>query len=211
MGGGTVADVDGVRNRSEPTVVYPPRGRLLVLVATCGFFAGMSFVVAGSGNQTLTAVGGFGLVAFGLAATMLLGRALRPGPTVTLDAEGITDRTTLSPTGLVRWEEVAAVRKREIGRGVGAERVLEIVLVDPERLRHRPRSPTRRLLDRYRALLKQPYVTIPGSMVSMPLGTLVEQMHLWRPELPVLELPVPPPKLLRRWPLGTKHPSLPPW
>lgn len=179
-------------------MVYPPRVRLLGLAAACVVF-GVCGVALATEAAPLLAVPG-ALVGVGLlvAAGVLAWRGARPGPTLRLDAEGITDRTGLCPTGLVRWEEIAAVRKREIGRGRSAERLLEIVLVDPEGVAARPRTLPRRLADRYRALMGQPPVAIPQSMVSRPLGELIEEIHRWRPELPVLELPPPLPGLFGR-------------
>ncbi len=181
---GTVASV-------EETVVYPPRVKLLALALGCAGVSGLGFVLAAVAAPVVAVLGGFLGAATAASAVVLAWRALRPGPTVRVGAEGIVDCTGLSPTGLVRWEEIAAIRKREIGRGRGAERMLEIVLVDPEGFGARPRTLARRIADGYRAVLKQPPVAIPGSMVSWPLEELIDEVLRWRPELPVLDLPPP--------------------
>jgi hypothetical protein len=181
-----------------PTVVHPPRWKLLLLVLTCVFFVVVCALPAGSDNSVLMVLGVAGMAAVGIAGGVVLWLAVRPGPTLRIDAEGITDRTGVVPNGLVRWEEIAAIRKREIGRGRGAERVLDVVLVRPEEFRARRRGPLRGVVDRYRRLMGHPYVSIPGSAVSVPLGTLIEQMRRWRPELTVLELPPSLPGLFRR-------------
>jgi hypothetical protein len=181
-----------------PTVVHPPRWKLLLMVLTCAFFVVMCAVPAGSDNSVLMVLGVAGMAAVGIAGGAVLWLTVRPGPTVRIDAEGITDRTGVVPNGLVRWEEIAAIRKREIGRGRGAERVLDVVLVRPEEFRARRRGPLRHVVDRYRTLMGHPYVSIPGSAVSVPLDTLIEQMRRWRPELTVLELPPSLPGLFRR-------------
>jgi hypothetical protein len=202
---------------TAPTIFYPPRWRLLALAATTALFGAASLVAARADLTFWRFAGSVLAAGFGLATGVLLVRALRPGPTVVIDADGIIDRTSLAPTGLVRWPEVAAVRKREIGRGMGRERLLEIVLVHPDRFRARPRGWARRLADRYRALIKQPDVTIPGSMVAKPMATLIAELQRWRPELEVLELPPPHPRLLSRLgrsrlhPPPKQHPDLPRW
>lgn len=184
-----------------PTLVHPPRWRLLLLAASCVVFAAIGTVPLHAEHPFYVTVGALGVAVFALGAALLMWRALRPGPTVVIDAEGITDRTTLAPLGLVRWEEIAAVRQREIGRGRGREPLLELVLADPDRFRARPASPLRRLVHRYRELVSQPYVHIPGSMVSMPLPELIARLRSWRPDLLVMEPPPAPPRRSRlgRW------------
>lgn len=190
---GTVADV-------EETVIYPPRVKLLAFALACAAVAGLGFALAAVAAPVLAVTAGLVGVATGAGAVVLMWRALRPGPSLRVCAEGIVDRTGLSPVGLVRWEEIAAIRKREIGRGRGAERLLELVLIDPEEFSARPRSAARRVADRYRRVLKHPPVAIPGSMVSRPLGEVVDEVHRRRPELPVMELPPPLPGLFGRRP-----------
>mgnify|MGYP006976776293 CR=1 FL=1 len=179
-------------------MVYPPRVKLLALAAACVVLAACGLGLAAAAVPALAVASA--LVGVGLAAAgVVLGwRGLRPGPTLRVDARGVTDRTGLVPTGLVRWEEIAAVRKREVGRGFGAERLLELVLVDPEGFVARPGGWARRVALRYRALVGLPPVTIAGSMVSRPLGELIDEMHRWRPQLPVMELPPPLPGLFAR-------------
>lgn len=179
-------------------MVYPPRVRLLTLAVACAVLAVCGLGLAGAAAPLLAVVCALVGAALAVAAVVLGWRALRPGPTLRVDARGVTDRTGLVPTGLVRWEEIAAVRKREIGRGWGAERLLELVLVDPEGFAARPHGLARRVVLRYRALVGLPPVTVPGSMVSRPLGELIDELRRWRPELPVLELPPPLPGLFGR-------------
>lgn len=199
----------------DATRYYPPRLRLLLLALTCGVLALVLFAPTRSSSLSLAGIGWLGVTGFGLAMLVLLARALRPGPTVLIDDTGIFDRTTLAPTGLVRWSEITVVRKREIGRGYGAERLLEVILTNPAEFRDRPRGPLGRAIARWRELLKQPLVSIPGSMVSVPLPRVMEEIRRRRPQLQVLEGPPPPPPgLLRR--IATRrprreHPELPRW
>lgn len=198
----------------EPTRFYPPRWRLLLLAAGCVLFAGLFGIAALADPPVLQVLGWIGLTGFGLAAAVLIARALRPGPTVLIDDAGITDRTTLAPIGLVRWTDIIVIRKKEIGRGRGAERILEIVLSDPDGFRARPHGVVPRAIHRYRAMLKQPVVSIPGSMVSVPMQQVMDEIRRWRPEVQVLEGPPPPPKFKvfgRPRPPGRQHPDLPRW
>lgn len=197
------------------TRFYPPRAKLLLMAAAAGLVGALFLVPAGSHNTFLTWLGWVGVIGLGLAALVLVARAARPGPTLVLDAEGITDRTTLAPTGLIRWDEITVIRKREIGRGRGAERVLEIMLTDPEAFQARPRSLVRRVADRYRAVVKQPPVGIPGSMVSAPMEQVVAAIRQRRPGLEVLDGRPPArrrPRLIsRRVPDPREHPRPPRW
>ena len=127
----------------DETVVYPPRVKLMAFAVGCVGVAGLGLAMAAAAAPVLAVAGGLLGVATAAAAGVFVWRALRPGPTLRVGAEGIVDRTGLSPTGLVRWEEIAAIRKREIGRGRGAERMLEIVLVDPRGFAQRPRTVAR--------------------------------------------------------------------
>jgi hypothetical protein len=194
---------------------YPPRWRLLLLALGCLACSAFMLVPTLSDFAFVAGLGWTGVTLFGLAAVVLVLRALRPGPTVVIDAEGITDCTTLATTGLVRWDQITVVRKKEIGRGMGAERMLEIVLSDPAGFRARPRSWFRRVADSYRAALRQPAVTIAGSMVSVDMATVMAEIRRRRPELQVLEGPPPlPPKLprfRRAGPQGPERPDLPRW
>jgi hypothetical protein len=197
------------------TRYYPPRWRLLVLALTCAFLAAVLTLPTLADSPFWVGLGWLGVVGFGAATAVLLARALRPGPTVLIDDDGITDRTTLAPTGLIRWSEITVIRKREIGRGMGAERLLEVILSNPAEFRARPRGRLWRATDRWRELLKQPAVSIPGSMVSVPLPDVMAEIRRRRPQLQVLEGPPPTPSKFRM--LGRRqrprpgHPDLPRW
>lgn len=210
-GSGTVAGMEPSDLWSHrATRFHPPRWKLLVLAGASAFFAGVGYVASRSDYELLAWVGWVMLVGLGAGTLVMVARALRPGPTVIIDERGITDRTTLLPAGLIRWEQITVVRKREIGRGMGSERMLDVVLVDPGEFRSRPRSPVRRLVDRYRRAVKQPDVFIPGSMVSSPMQEVIDEIRRLRPQLQVLELPPPRARLLgRRQP--DRHPRPPRW
>jgi hypothetical protein len=179
---------------------YPPRFKLLALSATSGLFTFIGYAISRVDFVLFSLLGWAMAVGFGLATAVMLVRTLRPGPTLVVNAVGIIDRTTLVPTGLVRWEQISLVRKREIGRGRSSERLLDVVLEDEEAFYARPRSWLRRVGDRYRQLIKLPDVSVPGSMVSKPLQAVLDAMQRWRPDLPVLGLPpaLPKPRIFGR-------------
>jgi hypothetical protein len=190
--------------------------RLGLLALGCLFLVAVLLLPATSSVPFLIAIGWLGVASLAPAVVVLLARALRPGPTVVIDGQGITDRTTLAPTGLIRWDEITVIRKREIGRGMSAERLLEVVLSDPDGFQARPRGWLSRLSDRYRAALRQPAVSIAGSAVSVPMQMVMEDIRQRRPQLQVLEGPPPaPPKraLLfgRQRPSRGRHPDAPRW
>lgn len=182
----------------DRTVYGPPRLRLLALVGTCLLAMAILWIPAWYGSPVMRGVGWFGIALLTPAVLVLLVRTFRPGATLVIDEHGITDRTALTPTGLIRWEEITVVRKREIGRGSLAERLLEVVLTDPDGFRRaRSGRPGWRLLAAWRALLKQPMIGIPASMVSAPLPAVMAEIRRRRPELQVLEGPPPAPTKFR--------------
>ncbi|MPZ28782.1 MAG: hypothetical protein GEV12_20890 [Micromonosporaceae bacterium] len=197
------------------TRYYPARWRLLVLVLTCAFLVAVFLLPALNAGPVLAGISWGIVFLLGVAGLVLLWRAVRPGPSIVLDRDGITDRTTLAPIGLVRWEEITVIRKKEIGRGMGAERLLEVMLADPDGFRSRSNGWQRQATNRYRAALRHPLVSIPGSMVSVPMQVLMDDIRQRRPELQVLEGPPPAPSkfhmLRRRQQPGRKHPELPRW
>lgn len=199
------------------TRYYPPRWKLLALALAC--FGVCAVLLVPARNIDWAVVAGSCWVVIALVAAaglVLVWRAVRPGPTVVIDGQGITDRTTMAPLGLIRWDEITVIRKREIGRGMGAERLLEIVLHDPAEFHSRRRGRLQRATYRYRQVLRQPQVCIPGSMVAVPMQVVTNEIRQRRPTLQVLEGPPPaPPKLQmfrrRRPEPGRRHPELPRW
>jgi hypothetical protein len=194
------------------TRFHPPRIKLVVMAAGSLLLASVGYLMSLSRITWLSVVGLVLAVLFAAMALVVLARALRPGPTVVLTRDGIVDRTTLAPTGLVRWDEINVVRKREIGRGRSSERVLDVVLADRDAFFDRPRSLPRRIVDRYRKAMKHPDVSIPASMVSTPIQDVIDELHRWRPDLQVLELPPQFSKmqLIKRGPIK-EHPKPPRW
>lgn len=207
-----VATIPSPGDHQPQTRFYPPRVKLTLMAAGSLMLAGIGYLMSMSRVTWLSFVGWVLVVLFVTAALVVLTRALRPGPTVVLTREGVVDRTTLAPTGLVRWDEINVVRKREIGRGRTSERVLDVVLADRESFFNRPRSLLRRVADRYRQVMKHPDVSIPSSMVSTPIQDVIDQLQQWRPDLQVLDLPPQFPKirLIRRGPMK-QHPKPPRW
>jgi hypothetical protein len=181
----------------DRTVIGPPRLRLLLLVGTCLLSIAILWIPARYAGPVMQSIGWFGIALLLPAMVVLLLRAVRPGPTLIIDERGITDRTSLSPTGLIRWDEITVIRKREIGRGSTAERLLEIVLTDPDGFAQSRTSVGWRMQRWWRALLKQPMVAVPGSMVAMPLTQLAAEIRRHRPQLQVLEGPPPAPSKFR--------------
>lgn len=178
--------------RSEETRFQPPRAKLLLLALTSALFAAVGFLASRADYSLLSGLGWIMLVGLGAGTVVMLARALRPGPTVVVDRDGIHDRTGLVPTGLVRWDDISVLRKREIGRGMGRERTLEVVLSDTAAFHTRPRSAARRFTDAYRRVVKQPAVNIPGSMVAAPMDQVARQIADWKPGLQLLDLPPKP-------------------
>lgn len=199
------------RGGPEQTRYYPPRLKLALLALGAAFFVLVGLVMGMASSVVVALFGWLLFVGCAVATVVLLARALRPGPSLIMDAEGVIDRTSLFPVGRLRWDEITAMRKKEIGRGMGAERLLEVILVDPATFAARPRGRVRRWSHRYRAWLNLPQVSIPGSMVNVSMAQLIAELRRWQPELHVLELPPEPPRLFRRKPAAGRHPTMPRW
>ena len=199
------------------TRYYPPRWKLLAMALACFGVCAILLVPARSIDRPVVAGTCWVVITLVAAAGLVLGwRAVRPGPTVVIDGQGITDRTTLAPIGLVRWEEITVIRKREIGHGMGTERMLEIMLNDPAAFHSQRRGWLQRATYGVRRALRQPQVCVPGSMVAVPMQVVIDEIRQRRPSLQVLEGPPPaPPKLQafrrRRPQTGRQHPDMPRW
>lgn len=108
----------------SPPLEFPlHRGRLVLLaLLSLLFVAGAVWFTAQIGlpsldftrnrlaDEALRAIGLLATVFFGLCAVALVDLALRPGPGLVIDDEGIVERTSGMAAGRVRWEEMAAVR-----------------------------------------------------------------------------------------------------
>src|SRR5690606_13784535 len=184
-------------HRGGTTRFYPPRFKLLIYTLVSALFAFVGFVASRADYTLLSWLGWCFLVGFGLGALVMIARTLRPGSTLEISEAGILERTTLFPVGLISWDEIVVIKKREIGQGMGSERLLEVVLTDPVGFRSRPRSLARRVVDLYRRLVKQPDVYIAGSMISAPIQAVIDEIKRRRPGLHVTELP-PRPRVFRR-------------
>jgi hypothetical protein len=192
--------VGGMTDRPQPggsTRFYPPRFKLLMYTAVSGLFAFVGYVASRADYALLSWLGWCFLVGFGLGTLLMIARTLRPGSTLEISDTGILERTTLFPLGWIGWDEITVIKKREIGHGLGSERLLEVVLADPAAFRSRPRSLGRRVVDLYRRLVKQPDVYIAGSMIAGPIQAVIDEIKRRRPELHVTDLP-PRPRVFRR-------------
>ena len=67
-------------------------------------------VIDRSAGTSAWSIGLLGLCSFGPITFLLLLRAIRNRPVLTLDADGFTDRSTLVSPGFVPWREVSGSR-----------------------------------------------------------------------------------------------------
>lgn len=115
---------------SAPLELPLRRGRLLALAVVSSFFlAGAVWFTARIGlpsldftqnrlaDEALRAIGLLSMAFFGWGSVVLLDLALRPGPGLVIDDEGIVERTSGLAAGRVRWEEIARVRLAPAGDG----------------------------------------------------------------------------------------------
>ncbi|MFD9130737.1 STM3941 family protein [Kitasatospora sp. NPDC059571] len=107
-----------------PTVYHSARRRaLLMLLGSVGFVVlGVLFLVNG-GSALHVVVGAIAVFFFGLCGVLLAVRIVRGGPELVLDEAGL-EHVQL---GRIAWDEIAAVRLRQ----VTGQLFIELVLHDP--------------------------------------------------------------------------------
>jgi hypothetical protein len=158
----------------EELVAYSSRGRLLLLLVGSLVLVALSGLAFGFGPVG-PVVGVLGVVVFGCAAAFLVRRLLVRRPVLVLDAEGLEDRASASGAGRVRWDQVADVGVQSMG----GNRVLSVVLRDPEALLAGQPALRRRVMAANTRLLGTP-VNIPLSAVDVPEQQLLDAVDRWR-------------------------------
>ncbi|MER7284076.1 STM3941 family protein [Dactylosporangium sp. NPDC000244] len=113
-----------------PATVYQASLRRTVLLAlgALGFVAISAWLLATHQSIVAEITGAVGVPFFSLAAATLIYRLIRRGPELVITDEGFAYRTW----GSVAWSEVRAVRIREIKVRGTTQRMIEVVLRDPD-------------------------------------------------------------------------------
>ncbi|WP_258053335.1 STM3941 family protein [Streptomyces sp. Ru72] len=159
---------------------YPSSLRRTSLTA----FGSLAFVALGVwlliDHATLKGVlaGAAAVLFFGLCACVAIGRLLRRRPELVLTGEGLTHVML----GSIRWTEIAEVTVREIRVRSTSQRVIELVLNDPDAyLARAPR--TARIAGKANLRFGYSPATISATTLPVDLDEVVAAMRRHHPEL----------------------------
>jgi hypothetical protein len=131
-----------------------------------------------------------GLVLFGVGTLLAGVRLVRPRPVLEIDADGVTDRSSLTSIGHLRWSDIDSVEIRTLKVPVVnsprplIRRVLSIAPRDWDAALARV-SLYKRLVMRLNGRFGYEPVNIMESMLPYSLETLVDEMRRLNPRLVV--------------------------
>jgi hypothetical protein len=163
---------------TEPLIIWPDRRKLLLLVlGSAGFVAIGIWLASGGAEGGISpwkrfAATWLGIPFFGFAGCYGLYRLLRPQPALLIDEAGITDRSTASAAGLIRWEEIDHLKRHEYM----GQPMLGIVLKDFDGFAGRL-SPGHRAALLATRELGIPAINIPRMSVGIELDELEELLR----------------------------------
>ena len=144
----------------DATVIYPSRGKLLLI--TCG---GAGFVALGlwlsrSSDTEERWIGIASVVFFGLCMLYAVARLVRPTPALVIHPSGIFDNASALSAGFLLWDEIAGVYVAKLKN----QRFLAIAVKDLEALLSRQ--------SRLKARMMKMNVGLVGAAVNIPANTL---------------------------------------
>jgi hypothetical protein len=129
-------------------------------------------LVANRGGRVEVTFGLVGLVLFGPLTVASVVRAVRNRPVLVLDADGLTDHTSIISGGFVPWQEVQRIEDRQFRRRI----FVTVTLTDREAFRARQPA-WRRLLLWINGPTAAGDVLIPDSRLPMRPAELVKTMR----------------------------------
>jgi hypothetical protein len=161
----------------ERVVVSTPSGQRRRLAVIGIIMTGLSaaLVVTQPYGILGLAVGAAALVFFGPLTVSLVIRAVRHTPVLILDADGFTDRATVTGAGRVLWQDVHRVEERPFMGRV----FVTVTVRDPAAFRRRLPAWRRPFLWINQHLVGGD-VFIPDSVLPMPAQDLVKMMRAFR-------------------------------
>lgn len=165
-----------------PPTVYQSslRRTVLLALAALGFVAASVWLLASHRSMRAEVAGGAGVLFFALGAAVLIYRLIRRRPELVITDDGFTHRTW----GRVAWSDVQAVGIREIRVRNTSQRMIEVVLHDPDAHVNAAPVATRTLM---RVNQRAGYSPINISAVTLPdpLTDVVAAMKRHQPNLVV--------------------------
>jgi hypothetical protein len=166
-----------------PPTVYQPslRRTVLLALASLGLTAGSAWLLVIHSSLKAELFGAVGVAFFGLGAVVLTYRVLRRGPELVITDEGLDHRSW----GRVAWSQIRAVGIREISVRNTKQRMIEVVLHDPDaHVRAAPLA-SRALMRANQHAGFSP-VNISAVTLGVPLTEVLAAMIRHRPDLVVM-------------------------
>ncbi len=93
----------------DATVIYPSRGKLLLLTAGGAMFVVLGFFLLRSTDVEERLAGIAGIAFFGLCMLYAIWRLLRPTPALIIHSSGILDNASGLSAGFLRWDEISGI------------------------------------------------------------------------------------------------------
>jgi hypothetical protein len=165
----------------DATVIYPGRGKLLLLVLGCVAAILISGFIWTNGEETVYRIAGLaGVVFCGCASIYFLLRLTRPKPSLLINESGMVDNASALSGGFVRWDEIESISISLVGR----QQFLAVNLKDPQEFLSRQPSTKAALMRMNMGLAGTP-ICIPRSTLPMTLEELMEAIQQKHPGIPV--------------------------
>jgi hypothetical protein len=186
--GGDPAEVSRTLVAVSGLQIFAPKATLFKLAVGCmALIAGGLWLFQTSTNLFRRSASVVAIVFFGVGLIVLLLRLVRRAPVLEIDSLGVTDRSSLLPAGLLRWDEISSVKIYTIelhSHGRTIER--RFLGVHPragavDNLAH----PLRRLVQRLNRRAGYTPISIAESALPFSLEELVDQMQRYHPALNV--------------------------
>ena len=144
----------------DATVIYPSRGKLLLLSAGGVAFVALGFFMIPSPDMEVRLAGIAGVVFFGLCAIYAVFRLLRPSPALIIHSSGILDNASGLSAGFLRWEEISGIYVASIRN----QRFLAITVKDVDAFLGRQSG--------LKAKMMKANIRLAGAPVNIPANTL---------------------------------------
>jgi hypothetical protein len=178
-------------------VIYPSKGKMatlalgsLAMAAMCG--AEVVFHKEMEVPDWAAGVGVLGALIMFACFFWALVRLFNPSPSVLVNRDGVTDNSSATSVGLIRWDEIRQVTVFRMNH----VKNLGIIVADPEAV-FRRQSSTKGSLLRASFKLTQVPISIPQSTLPVSADDLANQIIAYRQAMPVASAVAPPPPALR--------------
>jgi hypothetical protein len=177
----------------DDIVIYPSKGKMatlafgsLAMAAMCG--ATVVYQKEMEVPDFGVAVGVLGAIILGICSLWAFIRLFNPTPSVIVNREGITDNSSGTSVGLIRWAEIEQLTTYKMNYTTN----LGIIVSDPESVFRRQSAGKAALLRSSWKLTNVP-ISIPQSTLPVSAEDLARQIIAYRASLPVAAAAAAPP------------------